>query len=319
MPEIDALTMQVFRAEVLKTAGVNTRMGSSAVLGLLGAAGGAGAGYLRNRLSGDPEAGSPWGSAARGALVGGLGGAGVGAALPSAARGALTRFGLREAHGLTGYLPKGETLRSIRAGSYDAERAAIQAQRALHGAQLTGGDVGKATKAVARAQDAVKATRDAQEWGLTSIPGIAKSVKNNGLLPTIGRGARAQFSGTGHVNKALMLGLPAVGLVQAARSPELQGAGRGEAIGYQGGQIVGGLAGGLLPFGAGQVLQEGVGRAGRRVGRTFDAVRGKLRKEPEMGPHPSMSSDLTQAGGQGVPSEVVMTPRAMGIPPEGYG
>jgi len=61
MPEIDALVMQVFRAEVLKTAGLNTRMGAGAVLGVLGAAGGAGAGYLRNRMSGDPEAGSPLG------------------------------------------------------------------------------------------------------------------------------------------------------------------------------------------------------------------------------------------------------------------
>lgn len=319
MPEIDALMMQVFRAEVLKTAGLNTRMGAGAVLGVLGAAGGAGAGYLRNRMSGDPEAGSPLGAAARGAVLGGIGGAGLGAALPAAARGAVTRFGLREAHGLTGYLPKGESLRSIRAGSYDAERAAVQAGRALHGAQLTGGDVGKATKNLGRAQDAVRAARDAQDWGMTSIPGIAKAVKTHGLLPTIGRGARAQFSGTNPVNKALMLGLPAVGMVQAARSPELQGTGRGESIGYQGGQLVGGLAGGLLPFGVGQVFQEGTGRIGRLAGRAVDAVRGKLRKELPEGPHPSMSSDLTQSGGQAVPSEVVMTSRAMGIPPEGYG
>lgn len=340
MPEIDALVMQVFRDEVLKTAGVNTRLGAGATLGLLGAAGGAGIGYLRNRLSNEPQEGSPLGSAARGALLGGLGGAGMGAVLPSSARAAVSRFGMRELHGVTGYTPKGESLRSMHAGAFPAQAAEVQAARGLervrqgvvpeqglldraHAALFGAPDhLADAEKTLARAQKGRQAAEAAQDWGMTSLPGIAKSVKKNGLLPTIARGARAQFSGTGHTNKALMVGLPALGLVQAARAPELQGAGRGEALGHQGGQLVGGLAGGLLPFGAGMVLQEGTGRAGRAAGRAFDAVRGKLRKAPSpesLGPHPAMSSDLTQAGGQAVPSEVVMSSRAMGLPPEGYG
>jgi len=320
MPRLTEEVLLSFLYELKKTAAVNPRLGASATLGVLGALGGAGAGYLKNRMSDDPKSSTH--AALQGAALGALGGAGTGAALPAAARGALSRFGMRELHGLTGFLPKGETLRSIRGGAYDAERNAVQASRALHAARLSGGDVAKAQDALGRAQRSASAARRAEDWGLTSIPGVAKAIRDKGLLPTVTRGAQAQFSGSSAVNKALMVGLPALGVVQAARAPEEEGMSRGQALGHQGGQLLGGLIGGALPFGAGFAVQEAAGRAGKTLGRAVDLARGHLGKPKKLdfrsyGPNPPMSSDLTQAQGQVVPSEVITTARANGTPPEG--
>lgn len=325
MAEINELTLLVFRDELRKLAAVNPRLGSAATLGVLGTLGGAGIGaFMHKRHPEDGE--STLGAAARGAAIGGLGGASMGALLPEAARKAVSRFGLRELHAATGYMPEGESLRSLHAGSFPARAERVQAQRALNKAQLEGGNVAKAQKHLDRKLEAEDAARKAEEWGMTSLPGLAKSVKQHGLLPTMGRGFRAQMSGAHPLNKALMLGFPALGVAQALHDPNLRESGRsGEEVGYQGGQLVGGVLGGMLPFGVGQVLQEGVGRVGRFAGRGVDVVRGRIhpreRKEPpnpfrSYGPHPADSSDLTKAPGEGSPSETIMTARASGTHPE---
>lgn len=314
-----------FSAELKKLAAVNPRLGSAVTLGVLGALGGGGANYLRHHFFDAPDAETSGGRAfAQGALAGGLGGAGLGALLPSGARKAMSRFGMRELHGLTGYMPEGETLRSIHAGAYPAEVAEAQARRAAHKAYGGGSakEIESAFGGLHRAQDALQAARGAEEWGLTNLPGVLRSMKAHGVLPTISRGAKAQIAGVHPLNKALMVGLPAAGVAQAALSKPPEGSGKGEALGYTGGQLAGGLAAGLMPFGAGQVFQEATGHAGRVLGKGVDIVAGKLynknapSKFREYGPHPVEASDLTKGQGQSTPSETIMTSRAQGYPPE---
>jgi len=322
MTRMNESMMQSFADELKKLARVNPRVGSAATLGVLGALTGGGVNYLRHLTGGNPEE-SGTGAAARGALAGGLGGLGIGAALPLRARQAVSRFGLRELHGLTGHMPEGETLRTMHAGAYPSEVAAVKARRAVLKAQRSGAPeaVEQASKEWGRAQDALKATRSAEEWGLTNLPGVVKSMKAHGILPTVYRGAHAQIAGASPASKALMLGLPALGVAQAALSPAPDG-GKGEQLGYTTGTLVGGLASGLMPFGAGQVLQEATGHLGRAAGKGVDIAAGKLfhKNAPpnfrSYGPHPVEASDLTKGPGQSTPSETIMTARASGYPPE---
>jgi hypothetical protein len=222
--------------------------------------------------------------AGKGALLGAAAGGAAGAALPartfSATRGlqkvdnvagTLSNFGQRQVHSLTGWKPGG--------GKRSIER--IGAGAAPIRAELRK-ELGKATRDPSKLQQGMKAlsaTEGAQRMGLTSIPGYARSVRDNGLLPTAKAGLQSQWAGSGARGKALMVGLPALSLAQAAQAPEGEGSGHGE----RAGRIIGGAVGGLaapLSLAGSLAMSAGLERAGGAVGKTVDRAR-KL-KQPEV-------------------------------------
>lgn len=243
--------------------------GSSAPGALLSAVGGGLGGAIRG--------------AGKGALIGAGSGAVLGAAAPtrvlSATKslsrmpntlGSLNNFGQRQLHSVSGWKPGGAhaSVEGIGAGAAPA-RAEL--------AKL----VGKGTPAqVAQATKAVGAAEKAQKMGLTSIPGVGRSIKANGLLPTLGVGVKSQWDASGAKGKALMVGLPALSAVSAARAPEGEGApGRGERVGRVLGGTLGGVAAPLSLTGS-LALSTALERAGGKVGKGIDRLRGKQPAHP---------------------------------------
>lgn len=230
--------------------------------------------------------------AGKGALIGAAAGGVVGAGLPtetlSATRrlqkldnsvGSLHNFGQRQVHSLTGWKPGGahKSVERIGAGAAPA-RAEL--------AKELGKGVGN--PAVVRpAEKSLAAAEKAQGMGLTSLPGIARSVRDNGLLPTAGAGLKAQWDASGPKAKALMVGLPAYSAVNAARAPEGEsGPGRGERVGRVIGGTVGGLAAPLSLAGS-IALSGGLERAGGAVGKGVDRLRGRKAHPPQVQQEPS--------------------------------
>lgn len=243
-----------------------------------------GAGHVGSALS---AVGGGLGGAIRGAGKGALIGAGSGAVLGAAAPtkllsatkslskmdnslGSLSNFGQRQLHSVTGWKPGGAhaSVEGIGAGAAPA-RAEL--------AKLTG----KGTPAqVAQATKALGAAEHAQKMGLTSIPGVGRSVRDNGLLPTLGAGMKSQWDASGTKGKALMVGLPALSAVQAARAPEGEGApGRGERVGRVLGGTLGGLAAPLSLTGS-LALSTALERGGGKIGKGVDKLRGKQPVHP---------------------------------------
>lgn len=223
--------------------------------------------------------------AGKGALIGaGVGGV-VGAGLPTEALsatkrlqkldnplGSLHNFGQRQVHSLSGWKPGGAHRSVERIGAGAAPARAELAKV-----------VGKGTKSeVAQATKALGAAEKAQGMGLTSIPGVARSVRDNGLLPTLGTGLRSQWDASGGKGKALMVGLPALSAVNAARAPEGEGGpGRAERVGRVVGGTVGGLAAPLSLAGS-IALSGGLERAGGAVGKGVDKLRRGKVHPPEV-------------------------------------
>jgi hypothetical protein len=202
-----------------------------------------------------------------------------------AAAGALGRFGQRQLHSLTGWTPKGG-LEPLRMASH--------------------GSTGPARDALVKAE----------QMGLTSIPGVAKAVGKHGLLPVLRAGGAAQWHGTSPGMKALMVGLPAAGMAHAAIAQPPPGQSREESIGHEVGNLVGGIAGAPMPIIGSAVLGEGLGQAGKVIGRGVHKARTMLMR-PQSSLHPNgsfprQSTDLTTETGQAAPSETIMTARAGG-------
>ena len=231
--------------------------------------------------------------AGKGALIGAAGGAALGAAAPTSARaltrgiskmenpaGGLGRFGQRQVHSLTGWKPGGSTksIESIGAGAADARTRLEQAvTRGAPEAEL------------GAARSALGASEEAQRMGLTSLPGIAKSVGDRGLLPTIGAGVKDQWSSSPRWGKALMLGMPAASVAKSLTTPEINGQpGRGERIG----RTLGGALGysmAPLSLAGGAVLGTGLERAGGLAGRGIDRLRGRRPQLPQEASRPPAS------------------------------
>lgn len=216
--------------------------------------------------------------AGKGALIGAGAGALAGAALPTQTlrgtrilqkadnvAGSLSNFGQRQVHSVSGWKPGG-AMRSVeRIGEGAAPaRAELAAARAS-------GDA----KAVARAEKGLGSMERAQEMGLTSLPGLAKSVGEHGIFRTIGAGAKSQWAGAGPKTKALMVGLPAWSAYSAATTPDGPGApGRGERIGRLAGSTLGGMAA-PLSLAGGIALSTALERGGGAVGKGFDKLRAR--------------------------------------------
>ena len=283
-------------------------LGAGAGLGLgAGALGGAAVGGKRSydaargagegRLSALGSAvGGALGGAARGAGKGALIGAGIGglsgAVLPvqtlsgakslskmDNALGSLSNFGQRQVHSLTGWKPGGSSRSVERIGA-----GAADARRDLSAARASGSHA-----AVAQAQKALGAAEKAQRMGLTSLPGLAKSVKDNGLLPTVGTGLKAQWDSSSTPGKALLLGLPGATAASALLGKEQEGRpGKGERLG----KVIGGTLGGAvapLSLAGGMVLGGALEHAGGAVGRGVDRLRGRRPAVPQEASRPPAS------------------------------
>lgn len=255
------------------------RQSGQGVLGSLGhGAGGAIAGAARG--------------AGKGALIGAGAGALAGAAAPTqllkgtravsqwkGSVGDAANFGQRQVHGFTGWRPGGSTKSIERIGGGAAEA------RGVLGKAVKGGDAA----AVGRAKDALGAAEKSQAMGITSLPGLASSIKNNGLLPTVAAGAKEQWKGSSNKVKALTVGLPALSVANTLRKGEKEnGQGKGERIGRTLGGTLG-FAAAPLSLGAGTALGVGLERAGGLVGRGVDALRGKRPQVPQEASRPPAS------------------------------
>lgn len=323
--------MQAFARELSKEAGaadvlshlkrpgtmhaVQAGLGSGLGLGL---AGGAAVGALKGgkerfdaaRVGGQSSLGA-LGSSVGGALGGALRGAGKGALIGAGAgalggalaptqvirgtralsqaknvAGDVANFGQRQVHSFTGWRPGGSSssVEGIGAGAASARSA-------------LGKVVGKGTPAeVARARGVLDASEKAQKMGLTSLPGIAKSLKNNGILPTVAAGAKEQWKSSPTWQKAMMVGLPGASVAGtlAKKDPE-SGPGKAERIG----KTLGGTLGysmAPLSLGAGTLLGAGLERAGGLAGKGIDRLRGKRPQVPQEPTRPP----ATEPGDTGV-------------------
>ena len=224
----------------------------------------------------------------------------------------ISNFGQRQLHGLTGWAPKGG-LKAIGGGSADAEARLFAATKGANPEDAKG------WKEFLGAHEALRAHQKAENMGLTNLPGLARSAVKD-PLGTAKATWDAQMKGTSAGTKALMLGLPAVGLASAVHGETPEGQTKGQNIGYQAGQIVGGIAGSAIPIVGSMAAGEAVGRVGKAIGGGIDKLRGaRPHGAPSLKPFAAESADLTQAPAQSTPSETIMTSRASGGGGEGYG
>jgi hypothetical protein len=333
--------------QVMQSSRLHSALGGAGALGGVGAAGGAlvGAGvsavkgYRKAREEGATVgqslgngALSSFGGARRGALIGGAAGlaaGGVGGALApgrmEAARQALTtagagvgsaaRFGQRQVHAVTGWRPGADTssVRSIGAGAHGAQQTldnAVQKANALHAAGVGGSDLARATKGVESASKGYQAAYRAERMGLSSIPGYAKSMKQNGVLPTMGAGFKEQWHSMSPGYKAMMIGAPLAETAIALRTPDQEGGpGKGERVARGMVGAVSGATMGSIPMATGMMLGHGLSGAAGAAGRVVDKFRHKS--------SPELSADAS--AGQVVPAERHMTANAAGVRPEVMG
>jgi hypothetical protein len=217
----------------------------------IGAAGGAGYGAATAQT---PEERSS--RALGGAMIGGLLGVGGGQFLSEAGRAQAGRVAARQAHGLTGYLPR--TKEQIAAGASrfgkgwtPQEREAAMKAMKMH---LEGAS-GEAAKA-----------------GLTSLPGVAKELVIH-PIQTLKHGVRTGgVLGTGAT--LAIAGSQVPGVVNAPEGT------RGARIGRVVGESVGFTAGMPLPIVGNAVFGSALGRAGETVGRGVDAISRSRRPPP---------------------------------------
>lgn len=277
--------------------------------------------------------------------------------------GSTARFGQRQVHGLTGLVPGGaargtpEYTRALHnldfdSGSRSAAREITKANRGLDKAKSTlenahtdqlldhvqgvgsFGDtsrgvrkatrgVDKATKGLESARTRYQTAREAEEKGLTNLPGYVRALGSRQGAKDVWRlGVKPQLTQQGAMGKVM------AGMAVAGAVPELatsgkqdpEGRGRGERFGRALGMGVGYTAAPFMPISASEVLARGAGRAAGTVGKGVDTVIGALRRRPpEMGVHLGNSA---AAPGTGASASTEVVPRihsnaALGKPPEG--
>lgn len=273
---------------------------------------------------GEAAAGSLGGAARgalRGAAVGAVGGGALGAARPGALKpfeemkglGAMSRFGQRQVHSLTGVGDKAY-VRSIGGGASSSARELQEAAVAAN----TPGAGAKQWGELQHAQKAHAAAEKAEGMGLTSLPGYAKAlIKDPKGALKAGFGEQWHASGPG--GKALMFGLPVASAASELRKGEGEGghkSGRFERAGEALGAGLGFAAGPLSVTGA-SVASAGLGKALGTVGKGVDRLAGRKGK---LVPRHSAAPPTVEPGGSSiVPSDRVYSDRAMGAMPEMVG
>lgn len=252
--------------------------------------------------------------AATGAALGAGGGAILGAAAPKQVAsataglakqknplGSFSRFGQRQVHSVTGWTPGGtaSSIESIGAGAAPA-RQAVDASvgrlskskelDAVVKARLSGDSaaVDAARKKLmsgpgadlTRSYKAVNAAETSQGMGLTSVPGYAKSLVNNGIVPTVRAGVQEQWSSSTPKGRALMLGLPAYSAAQVMKRHDDGPRGKGETLGRLAGGTLGMVAA-PMSLAGGLVMSGGLERAGGLAGKGVDRLRGRKPAVPQ--------------------------------------
>lgn len=339
MLELNESVLGAFHDELTKEAskwyGRLGSMGGGAGMGagagaLVGAAVGGVKKYREAKREGDGTAGA-LSAALGGGLSGGISGAGLGALAGGAggalnpemvaklegskALGALSRFGKRQTHAVTGWTPvKGDphSIESIGAGAASARSRLDKAREAFDSADV--GSKATAGKALMRASKGHLAAHKAQGMGLTSIPGYASAIKEHGIGETLRTGWNEQWKGMSAGEKALMLGLPAAGTAAAIASPEdPNNPHRGRAVGAGiANAALGAVTGGIPMFAGGAILGTAATGLGGAAGGAIDRLRRKKPPTPQVQAPPNPET----AQGQHVPTEHVLSPAAAGQPPE---
>lgn len=317
--------------------------------GALGAAGGAAYGGIRGlqeaRERGELGLGGALVGAGTGAVKGGLWGAGLGAAglggaaalsrrvgekfVPAlAARSGAARFGQRQVHGMTGWLPtRGDptSLRAIKGGAYSGAHRLEEAEKALEAARAAEPSAGIMGRVMGRTPEAVKARRiaaaekefvgaqkgmryaeEAERMGLTSLPGYAKSLATPGQAgKTITTGLKEQWHGSGPMGRALIFGFPAATIGHGAlATPEPGGPSRSEATMGALGDIA--YAMGPMPIGPQLALASALSMSGARLGRLLS---GRKKPQPQQAP-----PQVEPADGASPDVERYYSERALGHP-----
>ncbi len=244
--------------------------------------------------------------------------------------GAVKRFGQRQAHGLTGWTPKGfmnrEGIREMRAGAYDTAERLSAAERAIapgpgkYRPGLVDRALGRKPEAVQakkmqsakaeldEARKAHEASQAAEDMGLTSLPGYAKALMND-PMKALKTGVGEQWHSMGPAGRALMVGIPAAGMAsEAARPSEPGEAGRFARAGARAGELA--YAMGPLPVAGQLVAGLGVSSLGKQVGSIFD--RKKTNRNIPAPP------SLEPAGGEAAPADTVISERALGVGQGGF-
>lgn len=294
--------------------------------GLAGAGIGAVQGYRHARQQGagvgQAALGGTLGGALRGAGTGAaIGGLGVGAlqaagAAPGlygrlaeapGALGSAARFGQRQVHALTGWTPRGflspEGARQIGAGNaLENIRLHGKAEDAAKALAGTGGRAeAVAQRRLGQATKARQASEQAEQMGLTSLPGFAKSIRDNGLAKTMKAGLSEQWHGGGLTGKLMIAGVPAAALASEAGKGSEGRAGRLANTAEQ----VAMTALGPVPL-AGQLA---VGAAGAGIHRGIRRLRGITDERPPQ------RSETHDTSGASLPTERVYSDRASGEVP----
>ena len=245
--------------------------------------------------------------------------------------GALSRFGQRQVHGLTGWTPKGfmnpEGIRGMRAGAFDAAERMSAAERSVAPGvgkyrpglvdRVLRRNPEEVQKRVARAgheemvgaRKAYQSAQKAEDMGLTSLPGYARALANH-PVDALRSGFAEQWHGMGPGGKALVVGLPGMGVASELSKPgEPDGPGRFERAGTRLGELA--YAMGPLPLSGQLALGAGAGSLAKRMGKLFD------RKKPVVGSLPAPPS-LEPAGGEVAPAEQLISDRALGLGNGGF-
>lgn len=235
------------------------------------------------------------------------------------AGGLVARFGKRQVHGLTGWTPKAG-IQSIRGGAYETGER-LQRAKAAVGVKAPAAKAGtvdkvlrrspekiqqRAAKAghseVAAARKAHEAGQKAEDMGLTSLPGYAKSLKRHGVGKTVGAGFAEQWHGVGPVGKGLMA-LPAIPVAsELARKSKPGEDGRFARAGSHLGEFA--YTMGPVPIAAQIAGASALGSVGKRIGALADRKR-----TTKNNPAPP---SLEPAGGEAVVGEPAVSDRAMG-------
>lgn len=163
----------------------------------LGTGLGAGVGAVGGAATADPD--ERVGGALRGALLGGVAGLGAGQLATRQGRGQTKRFGQRQLHGMTGYVPRTAQQKAQGVGFAGKGLTSEQRVKALKGIGMdVGSSVPNKQKAIQEALNeqtitknlpqkwrnrlagaevaGIEARRRAAEQGLTSIPGVLKGL-----------------------------------------------------------------------------------------------------------------------------------------------
>jgi len=248
-------------------------------------------------------AGLTAGGAAGGLLRGGAGVARRTAEL-GGATGAVSRFGQRQMHALTGALPQGmprlSAQRSIGVGGADLASQLNKAKAGLAKAAPGSREAASAQKQIGSLSKGMEHARALEQMGATNLPGYVKALASRDAGKVLKHTAGSQWHGTPGVGGKLMaFGMPA-GFVGMETLGKPQPGQEGESKLRRGAKSVATNLPFLLPMGmAGQLVASGA--AGKLMGRRGGRV---PNPEPE---EASASGDV----------ERIYSPSAMGRPPEG--